>query len=119
MALKRNITITVRLSEKELSLLNGDVQRTGLSREAYIRSLINGYVPASRPSDDFKSIMKHLHNACNNINQIAMVANKTGIITEGYQNELEQLKRITLEIKKAQYKAWAINGNHKNIRCKK
>jgi len=111
MALRRSITITVRLCDEELTLLNNDVQRTGLSREAYIRSLINGYVPVSRASDDFKKIMAHLHNACNNLNQIATVANKTGLISEAYQNEVEELKKITLEIKQIQSKAHKINGN--------
>ena len=55
--LKRNKSFLIRLSQDELTQLNNDVEKTGLSRESYVRSLINGYVPATRPSNDFQKVL--------------------------------------------------------------
>ena len=70
--IKRNKEIKVRLSLIELENLNKCVKKTGLSREEYIRTLISGYVPAPRISDDVKEIIKQLRMIGNNLNQIAV-----------------------------------------------
>ena len=64
----------------ELENLNKCVKKTGLSREEYIRTLISGYVPAPRISDDVKEIIKQLRMIGNNLNQIAVIGYKTGTI---------------------------------------
>lgn len=46
---KRNIEIKVRLNRKEAELLNKHVKKSRLSREAYLRHLINGLVPQDAP----------------------------------------------------------------------
>lgn len=43
---KRNIEIKVRLNRKEAEALNKRVKKSRLSREAYLRHLINGRLPA-------------------------------------------------------------------------
>jgi|GEM_PF-6853644 hypothetical protein len=43
--LKRSIKITFRLNAKEQQSLVKQVNKSGLSQEGYLRSLINGYVP--------------------------------------------------------------------------
>ena len=48
--------------------------------QEYIRTLISGYVPAPRISDDVKEIIKQLRMIGNNLNQIAVIGYKTGII---------------------------------------
>ena len=78
--IKRNKEIKVRLSFIELENLNECVKKTGLSREEYIRTLISGYVPAPRISDDVKEIIKQLRMIGNNLNQIAVIGYKTGTI---------------------------------------
>ena len=65
--IKRNKEIKVRLSLIELENLNKCVKKTGLSREEYIRTLISGYVPAPRISDDVKEIIKQLRMIGNNL----------------------------------------------------
>ena len=64
----------------ELENLNEYVKKTGLSREEYIRTLISGYVPAPRISDDVKEIMTNVKNDSNTLNQIANIGYKTGTI---------------------------------------
>ena len=78
--IKRNKEIKVRLSLIELENLNKCVKKTGLSREEYIRTLIRGYVPAPRISDDVKENIKQLRMIGNNLNQIAVIGYKTGTI---------------------------------------
>lgn len=78
--IKRNKEIKIRLSFIELENLNECVKKTGLSREEYIRTLISGYVPAPRISDDVKEIIKQLRMIGNNLNQIAVIGYKTGTI---------------------------------------
>lgn len=92
--IKRNKEIKVRLSLIELENLNKCVKKTGLSREEYIRTLISGYVPAPRISDDVKEIIKQLRMIGNNLNQIAVIGYKTGTI------DILKYKRNCLELEK-------------------
>ena len=75
---KRNNFIGLRLSDRELALLNGKAKEAGIKREAYLRFLINGYVPKAVPPPDYFSMMRELHAIGNNIHQIAARANATG-----------------------------------------
>ena len=78
----------------KLENLNKCVKKTGLSREEYIRTLISGYVPAPRISDDVKEIIKQLRMIGNNLNQIAVIGYKTGTI------DILKYKRNCLELEK-------------------
>ena len=93
--IKRNKEIKVRLSLIELENLNKCVKKTGLSREEYIRTLISGYVPAPRISDDVKEIIKQLRMIGNNLNQIAVIGYKTGTI-DILKSELEKNVQLIL-----------------------
>ena len=50
---KRNIAILFRLNRKEAEALDKRVKKSGLSREAYLRQLINGLVPRNAPPPDY------------------------------------------------------------------
>ena len=71
---KRNIEIKVRLNRKEAEILNKRVKKSRLSREAYLRHLIDGVVPQDSPPPDYYSMMRELHGIGNNLNQIAAKA---------------------------------------------
>ena len=77
---KRNITITLRLNRKEAETLDKKVRRSGLSREAYLRHLINGVVPQDAPPPDYFSMMRELHGVANNLNQIAQKAHTLNVM---------------------------------------
>ena len=49
MKVKRKNRIEIRLSDDELNHLNVAVAKTGLSREAYLRLIIQKIVPAEKP----------------------------------------------------------------------
>ena len=63
-----------RLNSKEAEALDKKVKKSGLSREAYLRHLINGVVPRDAPTPDYYAMMRELHQIGNNLNQIAQKA---------------------------------------------
>ena len=76
----RNIEIKVRLNRKEAEALAKRVKRSGLSREAYIRQLINGFVPRDAPPPDYYGMMRQLYKIGANLNQIAQKAHVLNVI---------------------------------------
>lgn len=99
---KRNIQVMVHLDNKEFQTLMKKVRKTGVSRETYIRQLINGYIPKELPPPDYHSMMRELNAIGNSINQIAARANATGFfLAEDYAVYMKELRRITLDIQKA------------------
>lgn len=49
---KRNVAVLFRLDRKEAESLDKKVKKSGLSREAYLRQLIQGVVPRDAPLPD-------------------------------------------------------------------
>ena len=58
--MKRNIEIKVRLSKEEMQRLDRNVRKTTLSREGYIRQLINGYEPQPIPPMEYYDVIREL-----------------------------------------------------------
>lgn len=77
---KRNIEIKVRLNRKEAEILNKRVKKSRLSREAYLRHLIDGVVPQDSPPPDYYSMMRELYGVANNLNQIAQKAHVLNVV---------------------------------------
>ncbi len=95
----RNKAMLVRLTQKEFDEINERVALTGLSREEYVRSLIKMEVPSSLPTPDMIETIKQLRLIGNNINQLAVIAYKTGSIDiMKYKNDYERLQNQILEI---------------------
>lgn len=74
----RNRTVLLRLTDDELSHLHTLVAKSGLSQEAYLRSLIVGLRPRDKPPPDYLAMMRELHAIGNNLNQIAAKLHTTG-----------------------------------------
>jgi hypothetical protein len=70
----------VRLTDKEFNRFKENVKKSGLSREAYMRHLINGYVPKEKPDDRFYIVMRQFIGIGNNLNLLAKKANALGFI---------------------------------------
>ena len=97
----RTNTIKVRLTEDELKSLNEKVKLTGLSRENYIRALIEGHDIKALPPDTFHAVIFHLRHIGINLNQIARVANTSGEIDKvKYKENVKNLNKEILEIRK-------------------
>lgn len=77
---KRTIEIKVRLNRKEAELLNKRVKKSRLSREGYIRHLINGSIPREAPPPDYYDMMRELYRIGNSLNQVAQKAHTLNVI---------------------------------------
>ncbi len=67
--------ICLRLSPDEKRKLEVNSRRCGLSKTAYLRSLIMGTPVKARPSAEIKALRTEVHQIGNNINQIARSVN--------------------------------------------
>ncbi|MEK3899282.1 MULTISPECIES: plasmid mobilization protein [unclassified Paenibacillus] len=99
---KRDIRVVIRLNEKENKRLLSQVQSSGLSREAFIRLLIQGYSPKELPPPDYYAMTRELHAIGNNLNQLAAKANATGHLdTFVFQQEADRLRKSVQHIQQA------------------
>ena len=77
---KRNIEIKVRLNRKEMEMLDKRVKKSRLSREGYLRHLINGSVPREAPPPDYYDMMRELYRIGNSLYQVAQKAHTLNVI---------------------------------------
>ena len=99
---KRSIQVMLHLSSKEYDSLSKKVKRSGLSREAYIRQLINGYMSKELPPPDYHGMMRELNDIGNHMKQIAARANATGFfLAEEYDGYMQEFRSAILSIQAA------------------
>ena len=72
---KRNHQINVRLNDEELRKLEKKVQKSGLTREAYIRKVLNGSKVYPTPPVQFYDLIREVRRIGNNINQLTRISN--------------------------------------------
>lgn len=95
----RTVHIFLRLTDTELDRLNTAVQKSGLSREVYLRKLIDGIQPRELPPPDFYPMMRQLYYCGNHLNQIARKAHALGCIDEEkYDEAVAEFRGIVEEI---------------------
>lgn len=98
----RTIEIKVRLNRKEAEALNKRVKKSRLSREGYLRHLINGVVPQDAPPPDYFSFMRELHSVGNNLNQIAQKAHVLNVIDmQRYDEAMRRFEKVVGDITEA------------------
>lgn len=101
---RRRIKIDLRLNEEEATLLNNDVEKSGLSREAYLRALIKQRPIKERPPMDLVDVLRNLQQINNNMNQVAMKANSLNFVdTAAYWENVEELKRTLSTLLEVMY----------------
>ena len=99
---KRNVHVQFWLDKKEAEAFNKKVKRSGLSREAYLRHLVNGLVPQDAPPPAYYDFMRELHRIGGNLNQIAQKAHVLGVIDERrYDEEMRKFDQLVRDITKA------------------
>ena len=95
----RNVEIKVRLNRKEAEVLNKRVRKSGISREAYLRHLIEGSVPRDAPPPDYYSMMREIYAVGKNLNQTAQKAHVLNVIdTQRYDEEVRKLESVIRKI---------------------
>lgn len=96
--------VVIHLNSDELTSLNQKVKQTSYNRESYIRCLILGKTPYPKPSEDFQEVIKQLRMIGNNLNQITVVAHKTGSIDIlKFKQAMTSLNEAIIEIRKQVY----------------
>jgi hypothetical protein len=99
---KRNVQIITRLNEKESTRFKMRVKKSGLSQEAYMRCLINGYIPTEAPPPDYFAMMKELHYIGVNLNQIARKAHMLNMLdVQCYDENVAMLSKAIVGITNA------------------
>ena len=94
--IKRNRVIGVRMNDQEYYIVKHKSGKAGISLCRYLRETgINGEVKM-RMSEEDRHIVTQLIGMSNNINQLAKLAHKGGMLTalllfESYRNQLDQL----------------------------
>ena len=99
---KRNNLIQVWLSDDELSKLDIQAQKCGLSRAAFLRQMICGIQPKELSSPDFRPMMRQLYYCGNNLNQIARKGDALNVIdAQHYEEALKLFRKTVIELNKA------------------
>lgn len=91
--LKRQIKVTFRLTPAEYESLVAKATAAGLSREAFLRTLLEGCQVRPRPPDSYKDLARELAYIGNNINQIAHTANSSGRLSQAQAQQAAALMR--------------------------
>jgi len=98
---KRTFRARVWLSETENKTLKMNVQKSGLSQEAFLRKVLNGYQVKEFPPLEFRELIRQICSIGNSLNQIAAKANSLHMLdAEKYQQNYRQLLNILLSIQK-------------------
>ena len=98
----RNVHIQFWLNEKEAEKFNKNVTRSGMSREAYLRQLINGHIPTDMPPPDYFIMMKELHAIGRNLNQISQKAHVLNMLdVKRYDENVAMLNQAVVTITNA------------------
>lgn len=104
--------ISIRLSPTDIERLGELAEKTNLTKSDYVRKLINGYVPRESPPVAYIKMMNELSAIGNNLNQIAYIANSTGVIdTKGYSEVVTYLFEKMRDIDRTVMGEDKINGD--------
>ena len=96
---QRNIEIKVRLNKRESEKLNKLVKKSRLSREAYLRHLINGVVPRDAPPPDYYAMVRELYRIGSNLNQISQKAHILNAVdAQRYDEDVRRLESAVRQI---------------------
>lgn len=95
---KRSHVIPVRLNAKELRHLDEQVSKSGFSREEYLRSLICGAEMRAKPCEHHGELLRKIAGLCNNANQLAHVANASGMANPESVKEMLRISKETWQL---------------------
>lgn len=116
----RQYRVSVRLNQEEFVHLINCVAKSGINREAYLRTLIMGNVPTEKPSEDFLEVINQLRRIGTNINQITVIAHQTGAVDYAtLSQEIQLINDNILEIRRKVYLPTKVtnDGNNSDMGC--
>ena len=111
---KRNIAITIRMTESEYADLQSRVTESGLSQQAFIINAVRG--ATITPSDGiavlkeisrtFSEYVKQLRGIGTNVNQMAHVANGQGLLPT--VEKMDEIADMILDFRKEDDNRWRL-----------
>lgn len=95
---RKDYKVSVKLSEKDIDILNAALKRTGMTISAYIRELIRtgGNIDNGYPEDRARAI-RVIAGIANNINQAVKLGNSQGRL---YYSDIDKLQDSLDDVKK-------------------
>lgn len=100
---KRSHVIPLHLNTGELRHLEVQVEKSGLCREEFLRSLILGAELRPKPCSHHPDLLRKIAGLCNNANQLAKKANTTGQANQQSVDEMLRIARKVWELVKEQW----------------
>lgn len=77
---KRNCRVVVYFNKDELDALTKKVRKSGLSREGFLRKLVNEVEVKEAPNADVMALINELRRVGSNVNQVLKVAHGQGLL---------------------------------------
>lgn len=97
---KRSHVIPLHLNTGELRHLESQVEKSGLCREEFLRSLILGAELRPKPCSHHPDLLRKIAGLCNNANQLAKNANTSGQASQQSVDEMVRIVRKVWELVK-------------------
>ena len=99
---KRNVRIQFWLDKKESESFDKKVKRSGLSREVYLRHLINGVIPRDAPPPDYYTMMRELYRIGDTLDRLERKAPVLSILdAQQCSSAVQEVRTAVREITKA------------------
>ena len=98
--IKRSNQINVRLNDLELKKLSRKVAESGLSREKYIRNVLNGTEIHPSPPVDFHTLIREIRRVGSNIDRLLHYLSGKGFVQE------QQLREALFELDELEKSMW-------------
>ncbi len=98
---KREHAFILRLNNDEMHHLKKQVEKSGLSREVYVRKLVIGREVRERPQQDCVDLLKEVRKQGHLLAAVAQDALERGGVSADHVDELRQTyKELLSEVKK-------------------
>lgn len=78
--MNKDVVVRLRMTQEEAEDFNKKVAITGLTKSAFIRVLIAGYIPKPKPDEEFYVLLRKLYAVCNDIDQLTAKAHTLNFI---------------------------------------
>lgn len=78
--MNKDVVVRLRMTQEEADDLDKKVKLTGLTKSAFIRVLIKGYIPKPKPDKEFYVLLRKLYGVCNDLNQLTAKAHTLNFI---------------------------------------
>lgn len=95
---KRNHEIKIRFLDQELKKLNGKVRKTGMSREAYCREVLNGSEVKEGPSADVPLLLREVRQNSVLLDQLVQARGEVeGVRLAQLLDQMQEVERMIVE----------------------